>query len=412
LIAQMVNGGANPILQWNVNSLSTGMNTDTIYLTNLVLGDTVTVDLTSSLSCTSGATAQSPPYISSQQPNVAPQINLVSNPPDSLCLGQSMLINANVTNGGTSPAITWFINGVADTTTSPTYSSSSFGNGDVVIANVVSNAACLTQPSDTSNIIRVYYFSPLTVQLTTDTIACPGVPIDVTAVPAGGNRGPYDITWSTGDIDTTVITVAPTPNMPVYVMIDDNCTANPAYDTLNIQTLAGPVANFTYTNAAPGAFTSSVQFTNLSSNADTLLWLFTDSMVTSSELNPVHQFPGAGTYDVILYTMNSSGCIDSIVYTIIVSEDISIYYPNSFTPNGDGINEWFSPIGASLDHYELTIYDRWGEIIYTGDQFHPWNGRKDNDKKPAPEAVYVWRVDYGDDRFGDRVRVGRVTLIR
>jgi gliding motility-associated-like protein len=195
-------------------------------------------------------------------------------------------------------------------------------------------------------------------------------------------------------------------------MIDDNCTANPAYDTLNIQTLTGPVSNFTYTNAAPGAFTSTINFTNLSTDADTWQWLFLDSNVTSTELNPVHQFPGSGSYDVVLYTMNNDGCIDSIVYTIIVSEDIAIYYPNSFTPNGDGINEFFAPIGESLDKYELMIWNRWGEVIYTGDEAHPWNGKRNNDMKPAPEAVYIWRVDYGDDRFGDRVRVGRVTLIR
>jgi gliding motility-associated-like protein len=412
LIAEPVNGGATPLYQWNVNGVPNGLTTDTIYLTNLFLDDTVTVDMTSTLSCASGASAQSSPYISTQQPLLTPQINLISNPTDSLCQGQTMLITASVTNGGSSPDITWYVNGIADTSSLPVFGSSSFASGDIVYAELVSNETCLTQPSDTSNIVRVYYFGSLSVQLTTDTLACPGVPIEVTAVPAGGNRGPYDVVWSTGDRDTTVVTVEPTQWMPVYVMIDDNCTAAPAYDTLFVPTLTGPVANFSYANTSPGAFTSSIQFTNLSTNTDTWQWLFTDSNVASTEWNPIHKFPGSGTYDVILFTLNNNGCIDSVLYTVIVNEDIAIYYPNSFTPNGDGINEFFSPIGATLDYYKLTIWDRWGNLVYTGDEAHPWNGINNGDKKPSPDAVYVWRVDFGNDRFGDRIATGRVTLIR
>jgi gliding motility-associated-like protein len=179
-----------------------------------------------------------------------------------------------------------------------------------------------------------------------------------------------------------------------------------------VPVLTGPIADYSYLNPAPSSFLNDVQFTNLSMYADTWTWYFQDDQSTSTELNPLHRFPEEGTYDVLLVTYNNNGCLDSIIYSVSVQEEISVFYPNSFTPNGDGMNENFQPIGASLEEYELTIWDRWGELIYEGNSKMSWNGLINNSGKPAPEGVYVFRIDLISDKFEEKVVTGRVTLIR
>jgi gliding motility-associated-like protein len=71
------------------------------------------------------------------------------------------------------------------------------------------------------------------------------------------------------------------------------------------------------------------------------------------------------------------------------------------------VNDVFQPIGAAIESYELTIYNRWGEAVYVGNA--AWNGRQNN--KEAPVDVYIYNVNIricGDvkDFSGD------LTLIR
>jgi gliding motility-associated-like protein len=51
--------------------------------------------------------------------------------------------------------------------------------------------------------------------------------------------------------------------------------------------------------------------------------------------------------------------------------------PDAFTPNEDGINDFFGPVYEGLNSLELHIYDTWGSLIYTedDDNFTGWNGK-------------------------------------
>lgn len=70
----------------------------------------------------------------------------------------------------------------------------------------------------------------------------------------------------------------------------------------------------------------------------------------------------------------------------------TVFIPNSFSPNNDGINDVFFPIGVGIDDYEIFIYDRWGELIYNGiEKDNGWNGKLKNGTI-APEGTYVYIV--------------------
>ncbi len=76
---------------------------------------------------------------------------------------------------------------------------------------------------------------------------------------------------------------------------------------------------------------------------------------------------------------------------------IFVFFPNAFTPNGDGLNETFFPIFdrelIRIRNWNFEIYDRWGERIFQSDDpDKQWDGLKYG--KAAQEGIYVWRLVY------------------
>lgn len=87
---------------------------------------------------------------------------------------------------------------------------------------------------------------------------------------------------------------------------------------------------------------------------------------------------------------------------------VSIYIPNAFTPNGDGLNDMFGVKGEGIRDYHLYIYNRWGEMIWESSNPHQqWDGKKDG--RMAETGVYVYKLfAYGVPKGG---KTGSVTLV-
>lgn len=155
-----------------------------------------------------------------------------------------------------------------------------------------------------------------------------------------------------------------------------------------------------------------VQFNNLSQNAITYLWDFGDG-ATSTQVNPTHVYTREGVYTVTLiaYDLNL-GCPDTTSRTFYLLPPGAIYVPNAFTPNGDGHNDNFFPVGIGVVRMNMDIYDRWGHHLVTlYNMSEYWNGRNKNGNA-VQEGVYVWVID-ALINDGTRVqRAGTVTLIR
>jgi gliding motility-associated-like protein len=94
--------------------------------------------------------------------------------------------------------------------------------------------------------------------------------------------------------------------------------------------------------------------------------------------------------------------------------DWEIFFPNAFTPNADGDNDNFSPIGLNLDKLELKmyIYNRWGGLVYTMDDINkPWDGYMGASKKVCPQGVYSWILFLKEKEGQEHVYKGIVTLV-
>ena len=91
--------------------------------------------------------------------------------------------------------------------------------------------------------------------------------------------------------------------------------------------------------------------------------------------------------------------------------DVKIFMPEAFTPNGDGTNDQLLAKGIYVDQFSMTIYDRWGEVVYnTTNKSQGWDGKING--QDATHGQYMYRIEIIDLRGLKTVRTGSVLLIR
>ena len=89
-----------------------------------------------------------------------------------------------------------------------------------------------------------------------------------------------------------------------------------------------------------------------------------------------------------------------------------MYIPNTFSPNGDLINDKFNAKGSDITEYKMMIFNRWGELFYeTKTLDGGWNGYYKG--VVAKNDVYVYRINYRT-KCSTRLitKIGHVTLYR
>jgi gliding motility-associated-like protein len=81
--------------------------------------------------------------------------------------------------------------------------------------------------------------------------------------------------------------------------------------------------------------------------------------------------------------------IVSLSNTAQVHTPLNLYIPNAFTPNGDGLNDEFAPVGYGVKQFEMKIFNRWGELIFTTDDIqNKWDGTYLGEKVQPGSYVY------------------------
>lgn len=247
-----------------------------------------------------------------------------------------------------------------------------------------------------------------------DTSICGGERTTLTMTQAEGA-----CTWSTG-ATTPSITVSPnqTTQYSVAVSTDIGCITK---DTITVHVSPTPEPQFfpspahVYVEDGVGL----VEFVNLSQGATDYLWRFGDPHCIpaeniSTEFEPSHGYTRSGTYKVVLTTTSEEGCADSIHKFVIVEVPYFFYAPNTFTPNGDGINDYFYTSGEGLDpdRFEMMIYNRMGNLVFRSvTPFDYWDGRN-QDGSLAPAGIYVYVIITHDMEGNPKKYEGTVTLIR
>lgn len=243
-----------------------------------------------------------------------------------------------------------------------------------------------------------------TLNFSTDTIACEGSTIEIEAFSTG------TISWNDGSTGNSKSVYQTQTNYATASITNNGTTC---FKTDSIQTTfysfpeKGQIANF------KNCFNEQPLLSIYpNTKASYYTWLDGNRQYTNATY-PSFIVNKEGSYTVETY--NHPFCVTS--EEVIVEEicPIYIFTPNAFTPNGDGLNDEFKPVVSNSLSYELTIMNRWGEVIFTStNPDQGWNGIMNGNL--VQTEVYIYKLvvtGYNSNLFEEQyVKTGTVTLIR
>jgi gliding motility-associated-like protein len=343
---------------------------------------------------------------------VNPSVNVSFNQPGGKCLNNNSFDFSIQGNYPSTSAFTWDFGSAATPSTSNDAIVSGVTYNAVGIYTVTlnaSNANCVMQP--VTHTVEIFA-EPLADFITDDLEACAPLITDLDNLSSNLTD---NFLWqiSDGTISSVVEPVFTLNTPGTYDVILTATTINGCSSVLKkdkyLTVYANPVSSFTTQPSIASIETPIIFFQNSSQYADIYSWDFGDSSGVQTE-NASHIYAATGIYEITLIARNSFGCIDTSRGTIEINEGLSFYIPNAFTPDGDGINDYFQGYGINFKEYEMAIFNRWGDKIYeTKEYFKPWDGKV---KSVVQNDVYVYKILVKDKMDELHNYVGSVTVIK
>ncbi len=351
---------------------------------------------------------------------VNPQLAITAGPDQTICDGQTANITANASGGNGGPYTFTWVDGAG--TTVPGLTTGSSTNAAVTPSTtttyyVTVSDGCTNPNATDSVIINVNPLPTLFVNVVDPDGCTPYVAQFILNTDIGTNFL-YDFDCD-GTVDLTDISSSATHayNTPgTYDVCVTAISAAGCSTTVTkpnfVQAYPVPVADFIYDPHITTIYTPEITMNEIATGEILYQWYFGDG-TTSTLPTPQHTYADTGTYTISLTVTNAYGCKDSISYPVIIQEQFGLYVPNTFTPDGDGVNDIFKVEGIGLDvtHFTLYVFDRWGELIF--EAYTPsdgWDGTHKNAQSKSD--VYVWKVKARDFKGIDHDYVGHVTLLR
>ena len=308
---------------------------------------------------------------------------------------------ATVTDEGSNPIYSWYVNNTSAGTNAPAFSSHSLSDGDVIYCRLISSEACAVTPTAESNRITISVDAnteALATITSTATTICKNDEVTFHAEAANAGTSPT-YHW-------TINRVPAGANSPVFTAgnLSGNdevaCTVTPGLNTCavsaalsnKIQITINPLPQLMIhpgdTLVKPG---TQVQFhTWLSEDIRSFTWSPGGMLQSSSLLEPT-TVPIVSPVTYRLAITTKDGC--PLYKEVTIKPLIPLYIPNAFTPDGDGLNDLFRiPPGTDFSLTNFSIYNIWGERIFmTTDLNSGWNGRVKGVDQSS--GVYVYKIN-------------------
>ena len=146
-----------------------------------------------------------------------------------------------------------------------------------------------------------------------------------------------------------------------------------------------------------------------SATAVSFEWTPLTNLFTGEEQSPNPQIELNDELDYIVTVVDTNGCVNSD--TVHVKPLPNIFFPNGFTPNGDGVNDyWQIDLIQEFPQAVVEVYNRWGEMLFRSVGYNePWNGLYKG--KRLPVGTYYYVIELNDPNFPDAY-TGPVTIMR
>ncbi len=173
-----------------------------------------------------------------------------------------------------------------------------------------------------------------------------------------------------------------------------------------------PTAELLSDTTTATMFNPVIQFSDLSVGA--LLTDFDPGDGNSFNSGAItYTYGSAGDYWAVLTVENTFGCKDADSLKIFIEPYFSLFIPNAFSPDGDGINDFFGPVGGGINQFLFRVYDRWGHLIFESDSIDKlWDGTVNGGKTIAKQDIYTYTLDIVDFQRQQSNYKGRITLLR
>lgn len=343
-----------------------------------------------------------------------PEVTITASP-NPACDGDMITVTATGTNGGAAPNYEFFVNGGSVQNGAATTYSSAFATGDAIVVLMTSTDPCLATDSVFSNSVTITVLpetNPAITITTNETTICEGDVVTFNSTTSGCN-GDVSIDWlvngavvQSGLVDSFTTNVLSNGAQVSAVMNCSDPCANPAAATSNSITM-----NVTEISAEAGegaVITQGQSYQLQGSGNGTYLWTPSATLDNSASADPTATPPVTTTY-VLTVTNGDCQAFDEV--TVVVNELVDPY--NTFTPNGDGINDTWEI--RNIEDYpdaRVTVYSRWGQRVFTSTGYNaPWDGT--NRGLALPAATYYYVIDLnGTGDAGNMQVTGSITLIK
>lgn len=274
--------------------------------------------------------------------------------------------------------------------------------------------------------VELVAVDPIEINLVFDTIACDSTG-NIAATATGGNGG-YQYTWSNTtwnqDRNGSQLTNVNGGDFLLTVEDANNCTQIEAFT--NYFHVPTPNIDFSLSYEEPLVIISNVDYL-AESDAVISEWQMNliDSlngevlMTRYGQENTMNLPNKPGIYAFELSVLSDRNCSVSLTKYLEVKEELSVFVPNAFTPDGDDVNQKFGPVitGVLPGTYSFEIYSRWGESVFetqnTEQQWDGWVYENGTPTQKAQTGIYVYRMTLKAE--GDkmpRIYNGTVQLIR
>jgi gliding motility-associated-like protein len=375
---------------------------------------TTTYTVTITDQCNNNVSANTTVTVASQ---VTPTI-VISTPDTIVCAGSPVVFSAAATNGGTTPAYQWQLNGTNDGTNNTSYTNNTLATGDKISCILTSNANCTVTATDTSNIIAMTVLPVVTPSITISALpnnVCGETPITFTAIPVNAGPSP-GYQWQVSGIDTGPDdSLYTTDSLLDGAVVDcriavsntgcySNSSANSNAITMDIKPVPGIVLTATKT-VIPRGETTALNAA-VTGGYSSFTWMPSTGLSDLSITDPVAAPLINTTY--LINVTDTDGCVKSD--SILIGVYDPVFIPNSFTPDGTGNNYFRVPPSISFNLTDLSVYNRWGTRVFeTADIGQGWDGTFQGNKCDAGSYVYIIT---GSDAKGKVFVKGTVTLFR
>ncbi len=302
-----------------------------------------------------------------------------------------------------------------------TYTNDSTYNVTLIVQN---SNGCL----DTVILQAITAPQPVVLFTADDFAGCPILCVnflDQTTIASGSITG---WTWDFGDGSPQSFTQNPNHCYPsaaglysvtLTTTSNQGCIQTLVFPNM-IEVYPVPHASFTATPMVTTVSQTHVVFFDLSQGSPiSWFWDFGDGATLADTANTQNTFYDytqeyGSNYDVYLLVTNQYGCTDDTTIEVIVEPEFTFYIPNAFTPNADGINDVFFGTGIGITKYEMWIFDRWGNLIFTCTDLNTtWDGTVQGKGGDLCQIdTYVWKVAITDVFDKKHKYIGHVSLIR